>query len=578
MKLIQRLTLLSSLALLATACDLQQTFDERIDDKQLLVLTPDFADTSVQLVFRDPETLAVLDEDFEVTVYSNKRLVDLNGNYKNQFIARGGVMEFSVSPEETVTESDPLELGIIGSGLNNSKMIKFAERTFSSKGPHTSLLMVQERPSFQENIEEINRIGINKFNDDSNIPSNSTTQDISLTVQFNNQTVPIYPNCFRINGVCLSDLRVLVDVLGGFWGGNLIYYGTIEGFLAVISRNSSGLTVKTKLTDDLKISIRGAGRELVGYDLVTLFFDQAVNLFETNKSYTNIKVDQDGKYTAREYLYSPDDQKFSVLPWRSGEGVIPNYLHEITVKKGMNFGATELQYWTRSDYKVCDQGFNLTIEGAAPGENLNLIYKATRRSDNKIFTIASFNADNSNSRYNSLQDGGNSKHVIAVKGNTLEFLENSQYIIEPQVIDLGGEELCGNTYTVRLKRRDTHKKHQLNLSMRNENQNVGLALTFSALLRKQGQDNASWETVNFKQGSTSLFLEEGSTYEVKLTLADEPFEFTFTNDLSLVEAAVQATLRNVTRIKDIKYSISESAEANTIDAEIVFYQGQSLID
>ena len=93
MKLIQRLTLLSSITLLAVACDLQQTFDERIDDKQLLVLTPDFAETSVQLVFRDPETLAVIDEDFEVTVYANKRLVDLNGNYKNEFIARGGVME-----------------------------------------------------------------------------------------------------------------------------------------------------------------------------------------------------------------------------------------------------------------------------------------------------------------------------------------------------------------------------------------------------------------------------------------------------------------------------------------------------
>src|SRR5210317_1718729 len=114
MKRIQHAIALLSLALFAGACDLQQIFDERIDDKQLLVLTPDFADTSVQLVFRDPETLAVLDEDFEVTVYSNKRLVDLNGNYKNEFIARGGVMEFSVSPEETVSESDPLQIGVVG--------------------------------------------------------------------------------------------------------------------------------------------------------------------------------------------------------------------------------------------------------------------------------------------------------------------------------------------------------------------------------------------------------------------------------------------------------------------------------
>lgn len=48
--------------------------------------------------------------------------------------------------------------------------------------------------------------------------------------------------------------------------------------------------------------------------------------------------------------------------------------------------------------------------------------------------------------------------------------------------------------------------------------------------------------------------------------------------LSLVEAAVQATLRNVTRIKDINYTINQTADLNTIDAEIVFYEGQSLID
>ena len=165
-----------------------------------------------------------------------------------------------------------------------------------------------------------------------------------------------------------------------------------------------------------------------------------------------------------------------------------------------------------------------------------------------------------------------------MKGNTLEFAENSQYFIEPSVIDLGGEELCGKTFNVKLIPRDALKKHQLNISMRNENQNVGLALSFSALIRRQGQDDSKWESVYFKQGSTKLNLIEGASYEVKLTLADEPFEFTFTNDLSLVEAAVQATKRNVTRIKDINYRIEQTTDMNTIDAEIVFFEGQSLID
>ena len=207
-----------------------------------------------------------------------------------------------------------------------------------------------------------------------------------------------------------------------------------------------------------------------------------------------------------------------------------------------------------------------------------MLYKATRATDDQIFTIASFNVNSASNQYNSLQEGGSNKHVIAVKGNKLEFAENAQYFIEPSVIDLGGEELCGKTFNVKLIPRDALKKHQLNISMRNENQNVGLALSFSALIRKQGQDDSRWESVYFKQGSTTLNLIEGASYEVKLTLADEPFEFTFTNDLSLVEAAVQATKRNVTRIKDINYRIEQSADINTINAEIVFYEGQSLID
>lgn len=576
MKLIQRLTLLSSLALLAGACDLQQIFDERIDDKQLLVLTPDFADTSVQLVFRDPETLAVLDEDFEVTVYSNKRLVDLNGNYKNQFIARGGVMEFSVSPEETVTESDPLQIGVMGTSLDNTKAVIFTELNYRTKGVHTSLITPSTVPILDETAIDSGNALDKSRSQDSQLPGSA--EEIKLRLEFNGQEISSGSSA-AINGVRIYDYSSLFSGLTTSYqreaGFIILGYSAESSFTnldQIFALDPSRVTEADRLLSDFTISVKGAGRELVDYDFQIFYFSSY------DKDRIVYEIDQDGNYVIRR---RPKDS-VNALEFFLNEEVrssfFPNYLHEVSVPISSFFRLATLSYWKKSDYKVCAQGFNLSFEGAPSDADLNLLYKATRDTDKQLFTFASFNVNAASSRYNSLQDGGTNKHVIAVEGNKLEFAENSQYIIEPQVIDLGGEELCGNTYTVRLKRRDTHKKHQLNLSMRNENQNVGLALTFSALLRKQGQDNASWETVNFKQGSTSLFLEEGSTYEVKLTLADEPFEFTFTNDLSLVEAAVQATLRNVTRIKDIKYSISESAEANTIDAEIVFYQGQSLID
>ena len=563
MKLIQRLTLLSSIALLAAACDLQQTFDERIDDKQLLVLSPDFADTSVQLVFRDPETLAVIDEDFEVTVYANKRLVDLNGNYKNEFIARGGVMEFSVSPEETVSESDPLEIAVEAYNYDNSKIVpvskysinasSFKNITIQPESVELNYTEAPEKPIL--NAEPIGQI-------------NKAVSDVKFELSFNGRTINDY-GCFIM---CIPLASTYLNVNGPYihrispeyyytWGGYFVLHG------ASVNNLDTGVPPNSlTLLKDLDVEVKGP-LSLADYTLSIDFWEGDDN--------------PRGRFLHRYFIRS--DGRFDFVKLNSDSHVLTdvngslNTNHRVTIKAGNLLGGFRIKTYPNEDYKSCDEGFNLNIEGAIPGLETNLLYKVTRDNDQEIFGFANLTINEPAYSYNSLQDAGDEQY-ISTSGNTLEFAENSQYIIEPSVIELGGEELCGNTYTVTLKRRDTHKMHNINLSMRNENQNVGVALTFSALLRKQGQSDAAWETVNFKQGSTSVYLEEGSTYEVKLTLADEPFEFTFTNDLSLVEAAVQATKRNVSRIKDIAYTIEQTAESNTIDAEIVFFEGQSLID
>ena len=535
MKHIQRLTLLSSIAVLAVACDLQQTFDERIDDKQLLVLTPDFADTSVQLVFRDPETLAVLDEDFEVTVYSNKRLVDLNGNYKNEFIARGGVMEFSVSPEETVSESDPLEISVYALSKDQNKIVYYEDAVVKKNGFNNMLWIPNNLPDLSE-IEGISQgtIMIGELT--------KSVEDPRLELSVNGRTHNNGSRLLFSNGYRISR--------HGYYGQYLsdVYYifsGTPE--------------------DNTHIAVIGP-TYLTDYEVEFFYRDQNDNIFK-------IYFDDSGLYSKTRY-YGPElDYKREVIEKRQ----LNNFNNGVTVPSDWDIDNLFLFWYTIEDYAVCKNGFYLQFEGLESGDTASLLFRGIRNFDSKAFMVSTANINAANNTAYSLEYLN--EHIISTRGShRLEFAENSQYIIEPQVIELGGEELCGNTYTVRLKRRDTHKKHQLNLSMRNENQNVGLALTFSALLRKQGQGDTAWETVNFKQGSTSVYLEEGSTYEVKLTLADEPFEFTFTNDLSLVEAAVQATLRNVTRIKDINYTINQTADLNIIDAEIVFYEGQSLID
>ncbi|MFM1807781.1 MAG: hypothetical protein RLZZ242_506 [Bacteroidota bacterium] len=535
MKFIQRLTLLSSITLLAVACDLQQTFDERIDDKQLLVLTPDFADTSVQLVFRDPETLAVLDEDFEVTVYANKRLVDLNGNYKNEFIARGGVMEFSVSPEETVSESDPLEISVYALSKDQTKIIYYEDVLVQKKG-------FNNVPLTQNNIPDLSEIeGLSqgyKMIDEVTKSVEEPRLELSVNGRTHNNG-----NFFLVSN--------------GYYIYRHSYFNKYYSDAFYVFSGAP--------EDNTHIAVFGP-TYLTNYDIEFFYRDQNGNKFK-------ISFDDKGLYSKTRY-YGPElDYKKEVIEKRQ----LDSFNDGVTVPSVWDIQDLWLFWHTIEDYAVCKNGFYVQFEGLESGDTASLLYRGIRNFDNKAFMVSAANINTTNNSAFSLEYLDH--HIIGTRGgHRLEFAGNSQYIIEPQVIELGGEELCGNTYTVRLKRRDTFKKHQINLSMRNESQNVGLALTFSALLRKQGQSDAAWESVNFKQGSTSVYLEEGSTYEVKLTLADEPFEFTFTNDLSLVEAAVQATKRNVTRIKDINYRIEQSADMNTINAEIVFFEGQSLID
>lgn len=544
MKLIQRLSLLASIALVAIACDIQQTFDDRINDKQLLVLAPDFADTSVQLVFRDPETLAVIDEDFEVTVYANKRLIDANGNYKNEFIARGGVMEFFVSPEETVSEGDPLEIAVEAVTYNNVKQIPFYSTTIKKKGLSSLMLAPISIPSdvglasnqFSSNEKKENNLLISK-----------ELKAPKLTIRFNGQIIE--------NGVDYSGAR--------FYGyGN---YDLDDGFGY---RNIIGVGRASKLTEPLEISVSGP----------ISFFDYALELKFLNEDGAKVlyTVDNSGYTTYRRYIKSGGSYSL----FAGDEGFDPSYNHLLGIAEGVEVLNILFYYYYERDLKSCPIGFNLQIEGLKSGEETNLIYKATRDASKSVFAFASLNVNTPSFLYNSLQDGNSTAtHYISKYRNTLEFAENAQYYIEPQTIELGGEELCGNTYTVKLIPKENHSKYNLNLSMRCEEDEVGVAPTFSALYRKKGGDEASWETVSFKKGSTSLYLEEGAVYEVKGTFSERAFEFEFTNEVSKIAEAVSGTRNGNTAVKDITYTIeSGDTGSQSINANVVFYAADCLIN
>lgn len=546
MKLIQRLSLLASIALVAIACDIQQTFDDRINDKQLLVLAPDFADTSVQLVFRDPETLAVIDEDFEVTVYANKRLIDANGNYKNEFIARGGVMEFFVSPEETVSEGDPLEIAVEAISFDQTIEVRFQKASISKIG--FSKVLIIPTPSLNSIINEANTESYIETKKNITIGSKET-EDLKLQLSFNGTT---------------SDRKFEIDNSSYRYRIYPHYYHEY----GANGRNSIGYTFlplgTNRLQEHLEIKVEGP-TNMLNYILVANFVHP--NL--TQISYT---VDQSGTFSKDEHFYLFG--KWQVI---STDGTFLNYNHSLGLAINSQPMWFTIKWHDKKNYKVCSNGFNLKFEGLDDKTETSILYRAIRSNDGQTFLISADNISGPNYRHSSIKHVDN--HIIGISGNTLEFAENAQYYIEPQSIELGGEELCGNTYTVKLIPRENHSKYNLNLSMRCEEDEVGVAPTFSALYRKKGGDEASWETVSFKKGSTSLYLEEGAVYEVKGTFSDRAFEFEFTNEASKIAEAVSGTRNGNTAVKDITYTIeSGDTGSQSINANVVFYAADCLIN
>ena len=540
MKLIQRLSLFASIALVAIACDIQQTFDDRINDKQLLVLAPDFADTSVQLVFRDPETLAVIDEDFEVTVYANKRLIDANGNYKNEFIARGGVMEFFVSPEETVSEGDPLEIAVDASSNNSSLGLNFYTTKASRSGFNSITLTPEDLP----NLEEItaNQQSIRPKTKEEILKE---TEDLSLDLSFNGKT---FRNSFRIiiDSYNIYRFKNNDDRFGDYYLSDQYFF------------------IGESLQENMKIEVEGPTHLLDYYLYLGYNTSNGISIYYTIKN--------DGGYFQTRRI----KDTYDVIRTR---GSIDNYMDAVFIGSNADPVMAEIEWRSKEYYKTCETGFNINfqLEGAQPGETTTVLYRGIRTVDGGNFMLASSNITSPGTMVNSLDHLDN--NIIGVSGNTLEFAENAQYYIEPQTIELGGEELCGNTYTVKLIPRENHSKYNLNLSMRCEEDEVGVAPTFSALYRKKGGDEASWESVSFKKGSTSLYLEEGAVYEVKGTFSERAFEFEFTNEASKIAEAVSGTRNGNTAVKDITYTIeSGDTGSQSINANVVFYAADCLIN
>ena len=73
------------------------------EKKSLLLISPDYLKTIIQVRLRDADTKAFLKNEMVVKVYSNKKVIDFGGYYKNEFTVKNGILNFAIDPNEDIS-------------------------------------------------------------------------------------------------------------------------------------------------------------------------------------------------------------------------------------------------------------------------------------------------------------------------------------------------------------------------------------------------------------------------------------------------------------------------------------------
>lgn len=111
-KMTQRfnLLILVAVSLLFISCDPDAilTNEKTGEEIPLVIIDPNFTTTSFQLRLLDFETGDRIEHPVEVELFTNKPLVDLSGKYISSEIVTNGMLNFSLSPNEEVSQSDTL--------------------------------------------------------------------------------------------------------------------------------------------------------------------------------------------------------------------------------------------------------------------------------------------------------------------------------------------------------------------------------------------------------------------------------------------------------------------------------------
>ena len=515
MKYFIKYTLLCMAFISFSSCDLEQYVEDTFSGKRLVIISPSFLKNTVQVVFKNDQTGALLDKNMNLTVFSNKKTIDMSGNYKTEFVVKGGFLEFAIDPNENISASDPLELIIVGIDETGDYMPFYKETSTKSQGALS--ILFREDPSninFEANATK-KAAGIQKLRTSTDF--NLTYNDMSFDTDFYKQ-----------------------------WGKLASWQG---GYEYVEELNSYVLSF---FKDEIIIKIE--------------------NLIANESELTKIsEVNIWGKRTNGERFLLTEKNSFF---W-GGSGPIPINLPpavNFDLKTGIsvmpalaNFPLEKLRVSfvvseNNLDLKKCDNCLNAIVSGI-PIETAVIEYEITG-AHKTLFGLLNIIENKIEIPF---QFAPSSKSLI-------KFKEHNQLLVAPELLALTIGDFIAGKLNWDVKTKEGLVKTTLNLQFQCESDNYASAPTVSAFMKEKSSEIEP-DLIQFKNGETNLYLKPDGSYVVNGKFNNTDFGFTFVNNKANIEASIIQTIQDNTNIEDIFYKFFNNDGQVTIHAVVIFKAG-----
>lgn len=504
------------------SCDVEKFIDTNIKEKSLVVIAPDFIQNRVAIVFEDADTGALIEEDLEVRLIASEMLIDLAGNYKNDFTAKKGLLNFAVDPN--ANNSEPVTLNI--DAIYNKTGDKMATYQETFKLDNSSKSTVLRIPlSIQ----------------------NSVNQGVSKSEIFNDKSNSLL--FLAINGVKYAyEFEKILNYIG-----NLSYnVEDLEG-------------------EDFNFDINAYDaynwRNIYGHIVFSSYYQDGIK--------KKFQIKENGEY--KRFIIS--ERNGTLIETLIESDRYLNYNNSFRLDNIDYFTKIKFRYVPEKNLSDCSNGFSLVFEGLNDGEQPTFLYKTVsyledeNRVNPETFISQTGYASPTvkNPTHNTVKNV--ESHVYSLYFNKIVFEENSQYIIEPQKMDLGGIHSCGKTFNFKVYPKDGHDRYTLNLQFQCEGEEFSTAPSLTAFLKEE-ESSTSKSIIRLENGSTSLVLKPEAAYSVQGSFNETEFGFTFTANESQIEQAIAKTIAENNNIKDIEYTISKINNVESvINAKIIFKEG-----